>query len=235
MVNIRYKSCLFQRLTNWIAIDRLADFMKSTSYSQPLLALIICVFSIPIPPLSGFFASVYMAGYAYGFPQGGIPATVGAFFGALLAYGFVQKVRIVCWFKVSDNLKFKFEAVSRAIGQGGLKMVLMIRISPLPWQITNLLLALCDKVSFRTYALAAFISSFKFNADVWFGSQLVSLYDPNSSPEALKVNRCITIAGVIITTMITFLIYKSTKQRIKECEDEQVALLSQEEELYVHM
>jgi uncharacterized membrane protein YdjX (TVP38/TMEM64 family) len=201
--------------------------MKSTSYSQPLLALIICVLSIPIPPLSGFTASVYMSGYAYGFPQGVMPATLGAFFGALLAYGFVQKVRIVCHFKVSDSLKLKFGAVSRAIGQGGLKMVLLIRFSPLPWQITNLLLALCEKVNFRTYALAAFISSFKINADVWFGSQLASLYDQNSSPEALKLNQLMTIAGIIITTMITLLIYKSTKQRIKECEDEQVALLGQ--------
>ncbi|KAL7320510.1 Tlg2-vesicle protein [Mucor circinelloides] len=205
--------------------------MKSAPHSQPILALLICVFSMPIPPLSAFILSVYMAGYVYG-PKGGIPATLGAFFGALLAYGFVQKMRTVRWFTVPDNLRLKLKAVSRAIEQGGFKMVLMMRLSPLPWQITNLVLSLCDKVSFGTYALAAFISSFKINADVWFGSQLANLSRPDTSPEALTVNRIITIAGFIVSTITAFSIYRSTKQKIKECEEEQeqVHLLSQQEE-----
>ncbi|CAO3647532.1 unnamed protein product [Mucor fragilis] len=213
--------------------DQLAAFMKSNAYSQPALALLICVFSIPVPPLTAFILSIYMAGYVYG-PQGGIPATVGAFFGALLAYGFVQKMRLVPWFQVSNtNVKLKFQALSKAIEQGGFKMVLMMRLSPLPWQITNLVLALCDNVSFRAYALAAFISSFKINADVWFGSQLAHLSRPDTSPEALAMNRIITITGFIVSTMVTFAICKATKQRIKQCEEEeqeQVHLLSQQEE-----
>lgn len=213
--------------------------MKSTPYSQPLLALLICILSVPIPPLSAFAVSIYMAGYTYGFPYGGIPATVGAFFGALLAYGFVRKMRSAycCWFKSSSRHQLKFQAVSRAIEQGGFKMILMLRLSPLPWQITNLLLALSDKVSFRIYALVACISSFKVNADVWFGSQLVSLLsDSTSAEEVLKANQAITIAGAVISVIITFFIYKATRQKIKECENEQgVSLLwSQQEETMVY-
>ncbi|KAL9538015.1 hypothetical protein MBANPS3_011274 [Mucor bainieri] len=218
--------------------DQLAAAMQATAYSQPTLALLICLFSIPVPPLSAFIISVYMAGYVYG-PRGGLPATAGAFFGALLAYGFVQKMRMVPWFQVSDdNIKLKFKALSRAIEQGGFKMILMMRLSPLPWQITNLVLALCDQVSFRTYALAAFISSFKINADVWFGSQLAHLSRPDTSPEALALNRIITITGFVVSTIVTFAIFKSTKQRIKQCEEEQeqACLLGrQEEALSLHM
>ncbi|GAN01412.1 conserved hypothetical protein [Mucor ambiguus] len=214
------------------AIDQLAAAMQSTAYSQPTLALLICIFSIPMPPISAFILSVYMAGYAYG-PQGGFPATVGAFFGALLAYVFVQKMRLVPWFQISNNdIKLKFKALSKAIEQGGFRMVLMVRLSPLPWQITNLVLALCDQVSFRMYALAAFISSFKINADVWFGSQLANLSRPDTSPEVLAVSRIITMTGFVVSTIVTFAVFKSTKQRIKQCEEEQeqVHLLSQQEE-----
>ncbi|KAK4511568.1 uncharacterized protein ATC70_012784 [Mucor velutinosus] len=214
-----------------IIFDQLALAMQSNAYSQPTLALFICVFSIPVPPLSAFILAVYMAGYAYG-PEGGVPATTGAFFGALLAYGLVQKLRLVPWLKVSDRAKLKFEALSRAIEQGGFKMVLMLRLSPLPWQITNLVLALCDNVSFRMYALAAFISSFKINADVWFGSQLANLSRPDTSPEALTMNRIITIIGFVVSTIATFSIYKLTKQRVKQSEEEQeqAHLLGQQEE-----
>jgi hypothetical protein len=40
-----------------------------------------------IPPIFGFISAVTMTGFIYGFPNGCIPATIGAFLSSIISFG----------------------------------------------------------------------------------------------------------------------------------------------------
>jgi uncharacterized membrane protein YdjX (TVP38/TMEM64 family) len=121
-----------------------------------------------------------------------------------------------------------YQAMQDAISQGGFKMILLIRICPLPWQLTNLILSLVPTVGWESYMISALISSFKFNLDVWVGSQLANLSDPDLPPEAHKVTLIYMAVGFAILALSGFWIYRLTMIKIKE--QQQKLLLSQQQQ-----
>lgn len=120
-----------------------------------------------------------------------------------------------------------YQAMQDAISQGGFKMILLIRICPLPWQLTNLILSLIPTVTWKSYILSALITSFKFNLDIWVGSQLANLSDPDLPPETHRITLIYMSLGVIVLILSSYWIYKLTMIKIKE---QQEKLLASQEE-----
>lgn len=120
-----------------------------------------------------------------------------------------------------------YQAMQDAISQGGFKMILLIRICPLPWQLTNLILSLIPTVTWKSYILSALITSFKFNLDIWVGSQLANLSDPDLPPETHRITLIYMSLGVIVLILSGYWIYKLTMIKIKE---QQEKLLASQEE-----
>jgi hypothetical protein len=118
-----------------------------------------------------------------------------------------------------------YQAMQDAISHGGFKIILLIRICPLPWQLTNLVLSLVPTVSWKSYVLSAFISCFRFSLDVWIGSQLADLSNPDIPPEARKVTFIFMGIGLVVLISSGIWIYRLTMQKIKE---QQEALLLEE-------
>lgn len=114
-----------------------------------------------------------------------------------------------------------------AITHGGFKMVLLIRICPLPWQLTNLILSLVPTVTCSRYLLSAFIACFKFNMDVWVGSQLANLSDPDLPPETHKMTLIYMLVGLVVLAVSGIWIYRLTMQKIQ---GQQLLLLLEEGE-----
>lgn len=130
-------------------------------------------------------------------------------------------MRIARFIKLSDRNQQKFHAMQLAIQQEGFKMVVLLRICPIPWQLTNLFLSLCETVDFKLYVITAFIGSFRFNLDVWVGSQLATLSNPNLPDELHQATMIALVVGLIILVTSGFWLYRTTMKKIKEIESNQ--------------
>ncbi|KAG2198741.1 hypothetical protein INT47_005426 [Mucor saturninus] len=204
------------------AIQDIAIHMRKQKYSPVLMATLVTVTGIP--PILGFTFAVTMTGFIYGFPYGCLPATLGAFLSAIFTCG---KLNCARWIKLSEKRQDMYQAMQDAITQGGFKMILLIRICPLPWQLTNLILSLVPTVTWRSYVISAFIACFKFNLDIWVGSQLANLSDPDLPPETHRVTLMYMSFGVVVLILSGVWIYKLTMLKIKEQQEKLRA--SQEE------
>lgn len=197
--------------------------MRSTPYSSILMTVIVC-FSC-VPPLIGFTFANTMSGYVYGFPNGCIPVTLGAFLGALIPFILIRKLHMRSYIKPTNKRKERYWAISSAIHEGGSKMVLLIRLCPVPWQLTSLILSINDHISFNVYCITACVGSLKLMWAVWLGSQLASLNNPNLPPEIHRYT-CISLAiGLTLLVVVGTWIYRLTMQKIKDKQADQEPLL----------
>jgi uncharacterized membrane protein YdjX (TVP38/TMEM64 family) len=140
----------------------------------------------------------------------------------------VRKVQFSNYFQVSRSKQEKLEAVQSAISQGGFRVLLLIRICPIPWQLSNLMLSSCKAVSWKTYMLSALIASFKINWEVWVGSQLANISDPNLPEETRRIAFVLMLSGLAILCLVGVWVYRLTMQKFKESSgtlDEERALL----------
>jgi uncharacterized membrane protein YdjX (TVP38/TMEM64 family) len=134
-------------------------------------------------------------------------------------YRLVRKIQLSNYFEVSSSKQEKLEAMQSAISQGGFKIMLLIRICPIPWQLSNLMLSLCKTVGWKNYVLSAFLASFKVNWEVWVGSQLANISDPNLPQETRYIAFVLMLSGLAILCLASIWIYKLTMQKIKENND----------------
>lgn len=109
-----------------------------------------------------------------------------------------------------------YQAIQDAITQGGFKMILLIRICPLPWQLTNLVLSLIPAMTWKRYLLSTLIACFKFNMDVWVGSQLANLSDPDLPQETHRATLMYMAIGLFMLISSGVWIYRLTMLKIKE-------------------
>ncbi|KAI8643808.1 hypothetical protein BD408DRAFT_414238 [Parasitella parasitica] len=193
--------------------------MRSTPYSSVLMTAIVSLTSIP--PLMGFALSVTMCGYVFGFPFGLLPATLGAFSGASITFALIRILHLSDWIKAGK----RYSAISSAIQNGGIRMVLLIRLSPIPWHLTSIMLSINDHISFKVYCIAACIGSFKLTSTVWIGSQLASLNNPNLPPEAHRYTMISLGIGLITLVCAGIWLYRLTIQQIKDKKAEEEPLL----------
>ncbi|KAI9346316.1 hypothetical protein BD770DRAFT_370350 [Pilaira anomala] len=195
-------------------LQKFAIKMRSHKYSPILMATIVSITGIP--PVFGFTFAVTLTGFVYGFPKGCIPATVGAFLSALITCGLIRKFKFGKNIKLSDKRQELYLGMQDAITHGGFKMIVLIRICPLPWQLTNLFLSLVPTVSLKSYIFASLIGAFRFNMDVWVGSQLADLSDPNLPPETHKATLIYMCIGILVLLSSGLWIYKVTMLKIRE-------------------
>lgn len=95
-------------------------------------------------------------------------------------------------------------------------MMMLIRLSPIPWPITNMLLSILPTITARQFILAAFLSSFKVSLEVWIGSQLADLSNPNLPPSAHRIAMITMGCGVFILVSVAWWLYRLTMQKVKE-------------------
>lgn len=218
-------------------IQSLAIRMRSIPYSPLIMTLLVCLCANP--PMLGHTFCITMCGYIYGFSlKGCLPAAIGTFLGCLATFAMVRKLNLGRFVqRVSTGKQETLDAMSRAISHGGFKIALLIRLCPLPWQVSSSVLSLCDSVSYKTYCMATLFGSFKTTLEVWIGSQLATLTDATLPPEAHKVAMITMGIGLVVLITVAIWLYRLTMERIKEMQhdiyidnDDQVALLSYEEE-----
>ncbi|KAI8639332.1 hypothetical protein BD408DRAFT_484919 [Parasitella parasitica] len=213
------------------AIQNTAVRLRAMPYSPLIMILLTCLCANP--PMLGHAFCITMCGYIFGFPKGCLPAACGTFLGGIVTFTVVRKMNLGRFIrKISIRKQETFNAMSIAISQGGFKIAFLIRICPLPWQVSSAILSLCDAVSFKTYCSAAFLVSFKTGIEVWIGSQLATLTDGTLPPEAHKVALITMGVGMTVLVIVALWLYRLTMRQVQEMQgttgtvhDEQMALL----------
>ncbi|SAM04580.1 hypothetical protein [Absidia glauca] len=206
----------FLQHRQWLlsVIQQFALDMKSNVYGPFILAGIISLMSIP--PILGFTFMVMMTGFVYDFPKGLLPAVSGAFIGSMLCFGLVRQFRFDRYIRMSASQEKKYQAMQEAIQEGGWKMMVLIRICPIPWQFTNLFLALMPSVTVQDYVLTGLIASWKVTVEVWTGSQLANLSDASLPPSARRLTLITLMVGVVIMAGVIRWIYQVTMRKVNK-------------------
>jgi hypothetical protein len=94
--------------------------------------------------------------------------------------------------------------------------MILIRLSPIPWPITNMLLSILPTITTQQFVFAALISSFKVTLEVWIGSQLADLSNPNLPPSAHRIAMMMMGCGVFILAVVAWWLYRLTMQKVQE-------------------
>ncbi|KAI8366583.1 hypothetical protein BD560DRAFT_400753 [Blakeslea trispora] len=195
-------------------IQETALELRTRPYSSLLLSCLIAITSIP--PLIGFTFITTLTGFIYGFPGGVLPAVCGAFIGANIAFGLIRRYNFQRWMRLSRSKQEKFVAIQEAIEQGGFKMLMLIRLSPIPWPITNMMLSLLPTITLDRFVLSTAISSFKVCLEVWVGSQLADLSNPNLPASTHRITMITMGCSVFILVIVAWWLYRLTMQKVEE-------------------
>jgi hypothetical protein len=117
----------------------------------------------------------------------------------------------------------RFAALALTIKHDGLKLLIMIRLCPLPYSLSNGALSTIPTVTWQQFMLATALVSPKLLLHVFVGSKLGELAEKGKTMDArTKAISYVSIAiGVVAGALTGFVIYRQTKIRAKELEEQE--------------
>ncbi len=174
------------------------------------------------------------AGVIFGVIQGSIYVFIGATIGATLAF-LVGRYLARDWVsqKIAGNKKFK--AIDEAVGQEGLKIVLLTRLSPVfPFNLLNYAFGITG-VSLRDYFFGSVGMIPGTIMYVYIGSLAgnIAMIGATEQPTNPTIEWAIRIIGFIATVAVTVYVTKIAKKALDSQIDEQGGIspqLSSEDE-----
>jgi len=122
----------------------------------------------------------------------------------------------------------RFTALSLVLKHDGLKLLIMIRLCPLPYSLSNGAMSSIPTVYPTIFALATAIASPKLLIHVFIGSRFSAIGRENKSDTTSKiVNWTSIIFGMVFGAVTGWLIYQRTSARARQLEAEEQAKLEQ--------
>ncbi|KAL2136032.1 hypothetical protein VTI74DRAFT_5768 [Chaetomium olivicolor] len=181
------------------------------------LPIWLATFATAFPPLIGYSTCVTLAGFVYGFPLGWPIAASATVAGSTAAFltsrgvfaGYVQRL-------VGGDRRFV--ALGQVLRRDGIAVLVMIRLCPLPYSLSNGFLATVGSIRARVYAVATAASTPKLFVHVFIGSRIALLLE--SGDKMSGADRAINYASLAIGGLLGFtvglLIYRRTMARAAE-------------------
>lgn len=117
----------------------------------------------------------------------------------------------------------RFAALALTLKHDGLKLLIMIRMCPLPYSLSNGAIATFPTVHWASYALATAIVSPKLMLHIFIGSQLQKIAESGGKmPPKAKALSYVSIAiGAVAGVATGWFMYKKTKERAAQLEAEE--------------
>ena len=198
--------------------DYLARLLQATQSAGPwgpvLLAgtfVVACVLFIP-----GSIITLG-AGFLFGVLRGTIAVSVGSVLGATAAF-LIGRTLLRGWIEKRTAAYPRFQAIDRAVGKEGFKIVLLVRLSPVfPFNLLNYALGLTD-VRLWQYVLASWIGMLPGTLMyVYLGSALKSLADVAAgAPKGGTPQTVFFVAGLVMTVVATVVITRVASRALSE-------------------
>lgn len=119
----------------------------------------------------------------------------------------------------------RFAALALTLKHDGLKLLVMIRMCPLPYSLSNGAVATFPTVHWASFALATAIVSPKLMLHIFIGAQLEKIAESGGKMDArTKAVSYISIAiGAVAGVATGWFMYRKTKQRAAQLEAEERA------------
>lgn len=180
-------------------------------------------FLVSFPPLIGYSTCVTIAGFVFGMKGWLIVSTatvVGSTCSFLLSRtalkGFVGRL---------TEKNQQFAALSLVLKHDGIKLLVMIRLCPLPYSISNGAISTIPTVTWQNFMLATAIATPKLLLHVFVGAQLGVLADDNNKMGlgTRLVSYASIAIGVTAGAATGYFIYVRTKARAAQLEAEEAA------------
>jgi uncharacterized membrane protein YdjX (TVP38/TMEM64 family) len=198
--------------------DYLAGFLDRIESAGPwgpaLLAgayAVACVFFVPGSILT------LGAGFLFGVVWGTIAVSVGSVLGATAAF-LVGRTLLRGWIEKRVAAYPRFQAIDRAVGQEGFKIVLLVRLSPVfPFNLLNYAFGLTN-VRLWQYVLASWIGMLPGTLMyVYLGSALKSLADVAAgAPKGGAPQTVFFVAGLVMTVVATVVVTRVARRALND-------------------
>ncbi|KAL8689278.1 MAG: hypothetical protein Q9224_004674 [Gallowayella concinna] len=179
-------------------------------------------FMTAFPPLIGYSTCFTLAGFVYGLPEGWLIIATATVAGSTCSFitsrtifsGFVH--RLVAQDK-------RFEAFSSVLKHDGIKLLIMIRLCPLPYSISNGAISTFPTVTPQMFALATAVGTLKLIIPIFIGTRLAAIAKSGEKMDAgtKAINWISIIGGFTLGGITGWLIYQRTKARARQLESEE--------------
>jgi uncharacterized membrane protein YdjX (TVP38/TMEM64 family) len=117
----------------------------------------------------------------------------------------------------------RFAALSLTIKHDGLKLLVMIRLCPLPYSLSNGAVATIPTVRWSSFALATALASPKLLLHVFVGAKLAEIAEKGGSMDAKTktISYLSVIIGMMAGVITGWVVYRQTKARARRIEAEE--------------
>lgn len=157
------------------------------------------------------------AGVIFGVIWGSIYVFIGATLGAIAAF-LGGRYLAQGWVKEKISSYKKFAIIDKAVSKEGLKIVLLVRLSPLfPFNLLNYALGITS-VSFQDYLIGSVGMIPGTIMYVYFGSLVgdIALIGSKNQPGNIILHWVIQIMGLIATIAVTVYVTKIAKKALED-------------------
>ncbi|KAL0257370.1 Tlg2-vesicle protein [Diplodia seriata] len=179
-------------------------------------------FVVSFPPLIGYSTCVTLAGFVYGFPNGWFIVASATVIGSTASFLATRAVlhRFVSRMIANDS---RFAALALTLKHDGIKLLIMIRLCPLPYSLSNGAIATFPTVHWASFMLAGAIASPKLLLHVFVGAKIGELAERGEQMDARTkaISYVSIIIGLVAGAATGYVMYSQTKRRAAELEQQE--------------
>lgn len=182
------------------------------------------IFTVSFPPLIGYSSLLTISGFVFGFPNGWFIAASATVAGSTVAFIFSRSILKNMVHRLVANDK-RFAALALVLKHDGLKLLIMFRLCPLPYSLSNGAVATIPTVHWGTFGLATALVSPKLMLHIFIGAQLEKIAESGGKmPAGAKALSYISIAiGAVAGVATGWFMYRKTTERAQQLEAEERA------------
>lgn len=180
------------------------------------------IFIVSFPPLIGYSTLLSLSGFVYGFPAGWPIVASASLVGSAVAFVVSRYVMQGYVSRLMEHDK-RFAALALTIKHDGLKLLVMIRLCPLPYSLSNGALSTIPTVGVGGFALATAIVSPKLLVHVFVGAQLGRLAEHGGEMDAKTkaISYLSIVLGSVLGVATGYIIWQQTSKRAQELEQQE--------------
>ncbi|GAA99696.1 uncharacterized protein L969DRAFT_89550 [Mixia osmundae IAM 14324] len=162
-------------------LDRLSAWLKTLGF-KGYCYLFGLIFITTMPPLPLYSTLIILSGYAFGMPTGFVISYTAALSGAVVVFvlsRYYFRQQMLSLLDKSPGLKKVVRAIDRKP-----RLLFLIRFSPYPYNVMNVILASSECLSFKTYTLCTALALPKLVIHVTIGSTIRNFSAYHSDQQA---------------------------------------------------
>ncbi|KAG8624908.1 hypothetical protein KVT40_006659 [Elsinoe batatas] len=185
------------------------------------LILWLMVLAVSFPPMIGYSTCFTLGGFVFGVWKGWLIVASATVVGSTASF-LVSRYFIKDYVTRLTARDTRFKALSHVIEKDGLKLLVMIRLCPLPYSLSNGAISTIPSVTPLQMALATAAASPKLLIGIFIGSRLGDIAEGGDKMDAgAKVVSYISIAvGVALGVGTGWVMYQRTMKRAGELQEE---------------